>query len=578
VANFAGGPITALGDQTQDGARFTVFQELSTDGNWIGAPRFTNLNALQPPGFFGDFEDFAPIMTVASWEGTRVLAIAEDWFEKFYVLPREIDVGLVLSATQVAMEVYNSDRAIPGTHSWTAFTNNTDDGVSIIDLPALPLAIPGQHGDSFTLEVSPSGPPVIDGTLDFQFNFPIGVLILSVPLTGRRLLVFAYRPERPMAERLEFLTDILEHVDGTEQRVALRKNPRQVFDLKILREDGAERQRLEYILFDLHDELLGLPAWHEPTVLTLPASVDDVTITVESTAYADYRVGGSAVIFQDETHFESLPIASLTATTITFTNPLVNDYDAGVEVMPMRLAYLDADVDGSRHPVNLAEFSVTTRIFDNDSDLADDSAWPTFQGKILLDDENVLQRQGQLPETLRRRIIRVDGATGVIIQGSPWDRDRRISQKSFSVQDRQALWEVRQLLHFLRGRQVSFYLPNFYRDVTLESSWLSATAVADIVNVGYTRYVRQRSPKQYLRVELVDGTIIDRTILDSAEISADVERLTVNATWGTDVTANNLARAYFLEKVRIDSDSIELLHRSALGEAEISFPVRTVLE
>ena len=513
----------------------------------------------------------------------------QDWFEKIHTFPftgatagsRTIAAGLVLTPADFTIAIYNADRFF--SHDWDAFANNVDAGVSITDLPSLPFTMLPQTGTNVNLNVTPVGPSSITGTLDFQFDFPVDPSVAFIEVTGDRIVMFLFPPEKPLTERLEFLTEVMTHVDGTEQRVALRKNPRQSYEMLIVLEDGPERQRFDYVLFDRQALAFGLPMWHEPMALTSPASIDDTTINVDTTDFTDLRVGGQAVIIDpDGVTFDALAIASFTATSITFDSGITHDYVNGSEVYPLRTVLAPQTLAGSRRAQNLQEMRVTMRVTDNDADLADASAFNTFDGdspdpaRVFLDDDNLIE--DTIPTSSERKIFTVDGQTGAFVQRSAELASKRAGQKGFFMGTRQRLFEVRQLLHFLKGRATTFYMPTFYKDITPAVQFANGAVIGTIVNVGYSRFIQTRRPNIFIQVVLNDGTIFTREITDSAPIDDDTEQITVDVGWPQDIEPEDVKRISFIEKVRLADDSLAIEHVRGGGQARLFFPTITVLD
>lgn len=538
-------------------------------------PAFT-LNALDNPDESASLFDGSP--TPGPPVDAHPCHIPEDigdvWFDIIHILPRSIILGNILTTITRQIDIYNAFLYEP--HDLQSFINNAGAGTSITDLPTLPFTIPPQESLLLTLQVTPDGAPTINTTLDFDTDEPY---LLQIPIQGTRIVMFPFEPETPLIERLQFLTDVFIHKDGTEQRVSLRKAPRQVFDMKLRREDGVERQRVDFLLFDWQSRVFGLPMWHEPTPLTGDVTAGATSINVQDTTLSDFRVGGLAIIYESETKFDALEVTAVGPTSISFNTPVTQDYSAaaGIRVMPLRTAITSQPAKESKYAVNLCDFDLTMRVLDNDVDLSDLTGWPTYNSKILLSDPNAIT--GTLDGLIERELTVFDGSGGgKFSQVSTWNRARHSSAKTFVSTTRSRLWAIRKLLHALRGRQVSFYLPTFTKDVTLASLYLSGSAALTIANVGYTRYAKQRTPKLDLRIILNDGTTFTRTVTASSEVDASTEQLTLSSVIAQNIAPEDVARIEFLEKVRIDSDEIVIEHRSANGEANIGFPVRVVLE
>jgi hypothetical protein len=120
---------------------------------------------------------------------------------------------------------------------------------------------------------------------------------------------------------------------------------------------------------------------------------------------------------------------------------------------------------------------------------------------------------------------------------------------SWRLQDN--LWERRQWLHFIRGRDRAFWLADWQKDFTL---------VNPISAAGTTITVRKITP---VAADLIgkhilidDGTKTARAITNAVN-SGSNQVLTIAAV-GRDIAS---AKISLLRKVRFDSDVLELAHQ-----------------
>ena len=497
----------------------------------------------------------------------------QTWFESFHVLPRSFAFGNVLSTQVNAMEVYSAFRKT--FEVWTSFQNNAGVGVDLNGLPSFPHSFPSQTSGGLTLElvVSTSGQPVVDDVLAFVFSFVPQTI--NVPITLQRVVLFAIQPELPFTEKLRWLTEVLGHVDGTEQRLSARKNPRQSFVWDFIMEDGPERAFFSNLLFDWQSRVFGLPIWYELTRLTSAAVAADTTLTVGTTDYADYRVGGLAVIFESRTKFDVLEVDSITATTIVFTSGILNNYAVGTFAMPLRTGNAQRSISGSRWVSGDARMKIEFRVNDNDVDLADSSAFSVFNSKVLIDGHNSVR--GEMSEQFERDIIEFDNGVGVPSLSTAWDVGKRLSQLALLAFGRQGLWEVRQLLHALRGKQISFYAVTFSNDFTIDSD-ITAGDIMNVVNVGYAQFAQSRQPRNIIRIIYNNGDPDDyRTITSAAEVDTTREALTLDSSLAARPQAE-VEKIMFVEKVRWDTDEINIRHERGDRMTRITGPIKTVLE
>lgn len=496
-----------------------------------------------------------------------------DWFEAFHIIPRRFDFGNLLTTQQEPIEVYSAFR--DDDHTWLSLSNNAGDGISLLSQPTLPVVIGPQEGVVMTLQVEASGEANIDGTLDFVFD----VGTSSVPITLQRVVLFPLPPESDYTENLEFLTEILTGDDGSEQRIAWRKNPRQLFEWKVIVEDGTSRSRLQNILYEWQRRVFGIPIWHEQTKLTTAATAGDTVLTVSQTDYRDFREGGLVLVYQDDVVNDVVTIAAggIGASTITIESGLLSSYSVGTQVVPLRTGVIRSAVSGRRYPSGAQELTINFRVEDNDANLASTSGWTMLNSKVLLDDKNAIS--GTLSESFDQEVTIIDNATGKVFQSTGWSYHRRGSSKTFWTNTLQGLWKIRQLLHALKGRQVSFYLPTFVSDLQPVLDLTSGAGTMTIANVGYTQFAQGRLGKNIIRVTFKDGsTPLIRTITDSSIVDVDTESLTLDDVWPATYTPEEVDKVMFVEKVRFDSDTISFRYTPGQRTVRVSGSVRTVIE
>lgn len=496
----------------------------------------------------------------------------QDWYEHIHVVARSYAFGNLLSNQSVAIEVFSAYRRAP--HTWTAFVNNAGAGVELVGQPPLPTTLFALDGIQMTLDVSTVGDPFVDDTLDFFFD----VSTILVPITVQRIVLWGLRPELPFVETLGFATNIIRAKGGTERRQRKRKNPRQRWNYDYLAEEGVEKQRLENLLFDWQARTFGVPVWFDESELTVAASSGATSLTVDGTSFRDYRVGGLVCVFVDQLTFDVIEVDSIGATTIGLVSPLLNSYPIGTSVFPLRTCDARPMLEGGRWPVGLSKLGIEFEATDNELSIASTAAFATFNGKVLLDNGNSVLG-GQVRETFSVEVIRIDSETGVWVTGSPQSRHRRGHLLSLRAEGRQAIWEMRQLVHALGGRHVSFYIPRDSDDLALVANLTSGANTMTVTHVGYSQFVRQRTPRNVVRVSFVDGsTPLLRTVTGSSAPSSTTEQLVLNANWPSTFTPAQVSRVEYVEKVRMDDDDVRFEFRPETHLAHLVAPLLTVLE
>lgn len=493
----------------------------------------------------------------------------ENWLNRVHLLPRTVQIlGNIVSVQTFDVELYNADRT--ETITISSITNNFSTGVSIAGVPAVPFTLAPRENVEAVVTIDTIGALNIDD--DYTFTQSTGETY-TIYLTGSRIVMFPIRPEAPMREHLVFDTKILTAVDGSEQRIANRKIPRSIFEMTI----KDERKMMELLLMDRQSKICATPAWHEPAFVSTAVTALDTTVNVNTTDYANFYVGGYAIVFQDQYVYDALEIASMTSTSLTFTSGVTNAYTENTEVMPLMVAYFNHQVATAKNLNKEQTFNLRLTVDAVDNSIASAAAFPTYDSKVFLSGPNLVTGN-QLSEVMERKVLVLDNITGLLEEFSQWDRSKRRSNKGFKTNDRQELWELRQLLHFLKGQQVSFYIPTFSEDLIPNTKLNNASSTFTMDNIGYTVNARDRAPKDYFRLLLTNGTEITRTVTNSAEVSIAVEQLTVDSPWPYDIEVADIARIDFLEKVRLNIDDIVITHYNALGQSKTFMPTKEVFD
>jgi hypothetical protein len=492
-----------------------------------------------------------PAVSPTDYPGHEGIELTEgrDWYEMIHVVPRAIDFGNILATIEEEFELYNAYRL--QNVSLTSFTNAVDPGSDVTDLPTLPHTIGAQNGLVLTAETTLTDDPNFAGNL--VFGFDVGNAYLYIE--GVRLILWYFAPESPVREALEWLTDMFAARGGSEKRSSPRESPRQIISHRY-RLDGQERRQARMYLMDWQSQLFGLPTWRDQVILTADVAAAAFTINVTTTLYSDFRVGGQAVVLTDRDTFDALVIQSKTSTSITFSTALQNSYDAGTLVMPIRQAQIADLVNADQFPKNLEDFEAVWEVQDNDVDIADTSAFSSYDGKVLLDDCNPVVRS--VAESFRTKVSVIDGKAGLREYNGRWPNMKRGHSQGFIARTRQGVWEMRQLFYALRGRQISFYTLTWTPDLVVTGTLTAAQSLMDIENIGYSRFAQERNPMKHIHLLFTDGTSVLREITNSVVVDSDTERLTVDTAWATTKLASEVSRVSFIELVRFATDRVEI--------------------
>ncbi len=190
---------------------------------------------------------------------------------------------------------------------------------------------------------------------------------------------------------------------------------------------------------------------------------------------------------------------------------------------------------------------------------------PSYLGRDVLIDPTVLRQP--LRDTIGQTVEMVDNGFGPIVIEPTRSYLQSRSTIAFSDYGRQVTWSRRRWLHGLRGRQRSFWLPTWGRELVLQADVEAGDGYLIVAaDLDLTTWINR-----HIMFDLPTGGVFRQ--ITAASFDALGHRLTISPL-GADVPANTAV--HFLTKMRLDTDRVELEHsatRTAMSATVIEVPV-----
>lgn len=214
-------------------------------------------------------------------------------------------------------------------------TNNSD-GITTTLPETFPVQFPPLASGFYQIFITSDGSPVIDTRYKFHFSKQN----INLNITGQRVVVFAFSPDwsQPVTERYEWLTDVMESYNGTEQRLQLRTNPRKQIEYQVLAE-GHMANQSDALLWGWQSRVFALPIWRNGLYLNQPLFKGSQSIPIQS-LYYDFKHNGLLILYQNENHYEVLEIKQITDQSLLIKRPTQQNWPAGTAIYPVVLARL----------------------------------------------------------------------------------------------------------------------------------------------------------------------------------------------------------------------------------------------
>ena len=488
-----------------------------------------------------------------------------DLYHRVMVIPHFIHAGAVSTAQRYIVQVWNAYKHSARLQSVTI---NGGEGITLAG-PTTPNTFNSLALKKWQITVSATGPAVIDCVITWHFA---GLPSVSLRITGSRATNWLFMPDwsDDVTETLQFLTTVHQSLTGAEQRIARRLSPRRTFEFNV-RLDGVERQRFDNMLYAYGARVWVLPIVTDRVTLLQPVQQGTTVLPVDTVGRGFY-VGGQALLIDRHLHAEAVDIVEMSSAELILKRPVQGNYDRQTWVYPTRSAVLTDMPQITRLSDGVSHVQVRLQV--NEHNACSDSVdyLPLYRNKPVLEpttewSEDVTAQYARLMQTL-------DNETGLPYYLDTAQKAFQVTAHRFVLSNRMEQQKLRQLLYYLRGRQRAVWVATGATDMTPVSGILGKSL--DIAFINYTASLKNAVGRQDIRIELIDGRVIYRRIVDASIVDNNTERLALNGELIT-VTREEILKISYLTLSRLDSDTVTWTHKTdADGVAIVSVQFRGV--
>jgi hypothetical protein len=420
------------------------------------------------------------------------------------------------------------------------------------------------YGECFSygfinIELSLSG--IISGE-----NFNSAALLLIPDFNAA---VLFWRPQANIVETLEWKTSILKSHNGTEQRIKIRKSPRQYFKLKLILNNDKINTQFDSVIHAWQKENWLIPIWTEFVRHTEDINAHDFEINVDTT-FADFRDSNKAMIWQSQDNWEVVSVTTKTNDKLNLDYSVLSNYSGEKFIIPVRTAYVTSysRKEKQNSPISIVElvFSVYDNI--NIIDYEIENSYDSFD---LLTIPAFMNNTHE--EISDGDILLMDFKTGIFKVDSNTDFNIVTQNHIFFNDSKQSCWKFRQFLHYLCGRQKSVLIPTFRDDIIQANSIEFDDSFVEIENIKLAENMGFNKLRKYIGFYFNNGNLIIRKIENIEELNDEKEKITFNYILGNDAPIEvGDCKICFVDKCRLSSDRVEIKWPNAhRNECETNF-------
>lgn len=353
-----------------------------------------------------------------------------------------------------------------------------------------------------------------------------------------------------VAERMDWLTDVLASITGAEQHRRLRIAPRIVQQFETLESQGARRQ-MEHLLLVNGGGLWDLPLVQDGGTLESAALEGASTLAVD-TWLRRFKVGGRILVIRNDPRvFEVHTVAALTEELVTVVGELAGDWPAGTRVLPLVEGRFD------QAPL-LPRFTGEDALVQLQFLLTEPVDWPAADDLPLYRTFPVLELRVDWATDPQlspdRGMATVDNDTGLPTYYDQVGIPLTLFRFQYGLVGREEIADFRALLYLLAGRWGCVWVPSQAADLKVVADLVAGNSYVDVEWLGISGWPIKVGHRD-VRIELVDGTVLYRRISSATQITGNSERLVLDAPLGVNATTAQVLLVSFMSLARQDSDT-----------------------
>ena len=357
---------------------------------------------------------------------------------------------------------------------------------------------------------------------------------------------------QPVRERLAWLTRV--PPGGGIGKARLRAAPRRGLSFQVVSWPD-ERALLDALRFDHAGREWELPIWPDVQLLGshLPQGTDFIPCHTDG---RDFVPGGRALLWRAADQWEVVPVEDVSPSGLVLGGTTGNAWAADARVYPVRRGRLvSAPVQTARND-HVASYRV-------DFDITEPCEFPvaapssTYRGLPVLEWRS---DWGEDPTSVVNRTLElVDAQTGPVAVFDVYGRPFPEQDHRWLLFGRAEHTAWRSLMYGLAGRYATLWVPTYMQDLRLVDDIGSAVTALTVRASAYSVFGRQQPNRRDIRIELNDGTVFYRRILDSAA-SGDTEVLTIDSALGHSVAVGQVRAISFMFAAQLADDTVTLDH------------------
>ncbi|MFK3941926.1 hypothetical protein ACI2KC_09595 [Pseudomonas monteilii] len=468
------------------------------------------------------------------------------FFDNVFLTPASISAGVVVPGAEFSFELW---------HSFTdakALAGVTESGAFGVALSGI---------TSGTVHSFTSTPYVVslsqaNGLIDYTAAFDFGTgSAYSFSLTASMALVMPERIDWSTQPEMsiQYLTEVIESFDGTEQRIALRDTPRMSMSCMYSMTDEQQYQFDNKLATSAGTMLV--PLWPLQCQLSRAVLPGDASVALQ--AINAHVMASDTLLISEGDESEIVSVESVIGMTVTLSTLAKKTFSTNAVLIPARIAYPSDESNATSLLRSFDQHSITYELDETQiqkpapvDDFERLNARPIFPFRPDRS-KDVTTQYNRLRETLDPLI----GARSI------YDRARgtvKIIGQTFTFFGEAERQRFEDFAELMNGAQGEFYIEGPGQAFELSEDIVVPTYKFKIKSSGYTNFANSHSLATNIAIKLYNGSTIYKKILSATGNPDGTETITTKEST-TNLKISDIETIVPLYLARFDSDEFRYI-------------------
>ncbi len=370
------------------------------------------------------------------------------------------------------------------------------------------------------------------------------------------LLHYEPNSKNNMTENIVYNTDIIESFDGSEQRIPLLREPRNLFSYYYTLY-GNNLKKFNNFLFRNQSKEIYIPIWQEVTYLNTNILTGNTNVMF-TFDYQRFQTGMFVVLMKkndlsnNEIHL--IDTVNFNTGTLTLGSGVTQDFEQDDIIMPISLGRLKGTVQKvfPKGSDEIAGFDVKfQKSISNENVIVDSNInYPVFRDLYVIDKQP--NKTEIYNHEIQRKLLNLDLGYGKTITYDKSDQFFNLFNYQWTLTNKKEINDFKTFCNQVKGKLTDFWFPTFENDMeSINTTYLSSDSYITIKHQDFFNTFEGRDIN--IMVNLKNGNKKFFSVSSMSDFGTN-ELLNFNESWGEEVSSEDIDSINLLWKCRFNND------------------------